>query len=195
MISVVLLFSAFSAYASENQDSAVYSYDFDLRFHLDAEGFQPRIRSHIRGYAELLDMLSLKGNLTWSAETGSMDLDLSIIPLTNPSAAVSMHFFGIPEHICMSSSLIGNETIWLNNYVLMEFALKSWNNLHIPLQYIALLFPYVTENAAIISAIVMSISTFDFCNNLFPYPYFIVLIEQPKESPIIIVITFYTSKI
>ena len=147
IISAVLLFSAAGAFASENQDLDVYSYDFDLRFHLDAEGFQPRIRSHIRGYAELLDMLSLKGNLTWSSETGSMDLNLNIIPLTNPSAAVSMHFFGIPEHICMTSSLIGNETIWFNNFVLMEFALKSWNNLHIPLQYIALLFPYVTENA------------------------------------------------
>ena len=147
MISAVLLFSAVGAFASEKQKDSVYSYNFDLRFHLDAEGFQPRVRSHIRGYADLLDMLSLNGNLTWSSETGSMDLDLNIIPLTNPSAAVAMHFFGIPEHICMTSSLIGNETIWFNNYVLMEFALKSWNNLHLPLQYLALLFPYVTENA------------------------------------------------
>ena len=147
VISVVLLFSAAGAYASEDQDYSVYSYDFDLRFHLDAEGFQPRVRPHIRGYAELLDILSMKGNLTWSSETGSMDLELNIFPQTNPSAGFEMHFFGIPEHICMTSALIGNETIWFNNYVLMEFALKSWNNLHLPLQYLALLFPYVTENA------------------------------------------------
>ena len=90
VISVVLLFSAAGAYASEDEDYSVYSYDFDLRFHLDAERFQPRVRPHIRGYAELLDILSMKGNLTWSSETGSMDLELNIFPQTNPSAGLAM---------------------------------------------------------------------------------------------------------
>ena len=146
-LTVFLLLSAVGSYSEEVRDSSVYSYDFDLGFHLNPDGFPPRVRSHIRGYSDLLDVIRMKGNLTWSDETGSLDLDLNIIPLTNPSAKIAMHFFGIPEHICMSSSLLGDEIIWFQNYVLMEFALKSWNNLHLPLQYLALLFPYVTENA------------------------------------------------
>ncbi len=147
VMTVFMLLSAAGSYSEEIRDSSVYSYDFDIGFHLNTEGFPPRVRSHIRGYSDLLDVLGLKGNLTWSDENGSLDLELNIIPMTNPSAGISMHFFGIPEHICMSSSLLGDETIWFQNYVLMEFALKSWNNLHLPLQYLALLFPYVTENA------------------------------------------------
>ena len=143
----LLVFSVTGALTEDNISPEVYSYQFSLRFHLNTDGFQPLVRSHLKGYSDLLDMLSLNGSLTWSPDTESIDLQLDIIPETNPSAALSMHFYGIPEHICMNSSLIGDETIWFNNFVLMEFALKTWNNLNIPLQYLALLFPYVTQNA------------------------------------------------
>ena len=146
LMALMLAFMAVSALA-EDGSPAAYSYDFDIRFRLNADSFPARVRTHIRGYAELLEILEMKGNITWAAENDSVDLKLDIIPVTNPSAALSVHLYGIPEHMCMSSSLLGDETIWFNNFVLMEFALKTWNNLHLPLQYLVLLYPYVTENA------------------------------------------------
>ena len=146
LMALMLITMAVPALAEEGSPAA-YSYDFDIRFRLNADSFPARVRTHLRGYSELLDILEMKGNLTFAAENDSVDLQLDIIPVTNPSAALSVHLFGIPEHMCMSSSLLGDETIWFNNFVLMEFALKTWNNLHLPLQYLVLLYPYVTENA------------------------------------------------
>ena len=63
------------------------------------------------------------------------------------SYSLSFRFFGLPEFVGVSSDLFGDETIWLNNLLLMEFSYKTWNNLQIPMQYIALLYPYVYRSA------------------------------------------------
>lgn len=145
----LVLFLSFSAvaYSLAEDSTSVCSYDFDLRFHMNADVFPARNRSHMQGYADLLNMLELKGNLTYNPASRSVDLNAMIIPVTNPEAAISFRLYGIPEHMGLTSPLLGNETIWFQNYVLMEFAHKTWNNLHIPLQYVTLLYPYVTESA------------------------------------------------
>ncbi len=127
--------------------SDVVSYDFDFHVRLNADVFSPRLRNHMQGYADLLNMLELKGNIIWNNASGSLDLTGELIPTGNPSAAISFRFFGLPDYLCLSSPLLGDEIIWFQNYSLMEFALKAWNTLHVPLQYPALLHPYVTENA------------------------------------------------
>lgn len=147
LVALLMLFPIVSSSFSESNDSSVCSYDFDLFMHLNADAFPAQIRSRIQGYAELINILEFKGNLTYSPDQRSFDLNLDIIPSTNADAAISFHFFGVPDYIGISSSLFGDETIWLNNYVLMEFAYKTWNNLRIPLQYVALLYPYVTRSA------------------------------------------------
>ncbi|MCR5296046.1 MAG: hypothetical protein K6E17_01435 [Clostridiales bacterium] len=136
---------AFPACAEEGPDARAY--DFSLRFHLNADVFPLRIRAHMQGYADLLEMLELRGNIVWSDDTQSFDLNASLIPVTNPDAAISFRLYGIPEHVCLSSPLLGSETLWFQNFVLMEFAYKTWNNLRIPLPWLVLLYPYVTENA------------------------------------------------
>ena len=146
MIILILCASAVSFSVAEDAPD-VYSYDFDLRFHMNADVFPARNRSHMQGYADLLNSLELKGNLTYCSSTDSFDLNVQIIPVSNPDASVSFKLYGIPEHMGMTSPLLGNESIWFQNYVLMEFAYKTWNNLRIPLQYVTLLYPYVTKSA------------------------------------------------
>ena len=144
-LSLVMMFCFISFSSSEEAD--VYSYDFDLFMHLNIEAFPDDMRSRMDGYAELINMLEFKGNLTFTGDRHSFDLNLEIIPLTNPDASLSFRFFGLPEFVGVSSDLFGDETIWLNNLLLMEFSYKTWNNLQIPMQYIALLYPYVYRSA------------------------------------------------
>ncbi len=125
----------------------IYSYDFDLRFHMTADIFPSREQAHMQGYADLLNILELRGNLTVNPAADSFDLNASLIPVTNPDSAVSFRLYGYPENMGLTSSLLGDEALWFQNYVLMEFALKTYNNLHYPLQHIVLLYPYVTESA------------------------------------------------
>ena len=145
LLILILSFSSISAFGEEVPE--VYSYDFDLLFHMNADVFPARTRSHMQGYADLLNMLELKGNITCQPAAKSVDLNATVIPVTNPDAAISFRLYGIPEHMGLTSPLLGDETLWFQNLVLMEFAYKTWNNLRIPLQYATLLYPYVTENA------------------------------------------------
>ena len=144
LVFVLLAGAAGPVHAEEN---AGFSYDFDLRFHLNADVFPLRNKAHMQGYADFLDILEFCGNISGSAATGSIDLNGRLIPLNRPDAVISFRLFGVPEHLCLSSPLLGSETLWFQNYVLMEFAYKTWNNLHLPLSWVAMLFPYVTENA------------------------------------------------
>ena len=144
---LILVISVSVASSLAEDTASVCSYDFDFRFRMNADVFPARIRSHMQGYADLLNVLELKGNMTYSPSTNSVDLNAQIIPVTNPDAAVSFRLFGIPEALALTSPLLGNETVWFQNYVLMEFAMKTWNNLRFPLQYVTILYPYVTESA------------------------------------------------
>ena len=144
-LSAVMMFCFISFSSSE--DVSVSSYNFDLFMHLNIDAFPDDMRSRMEGYAELINMLEFKGNLTFAGDNHSFDLNLEIIPVTNPDASLSFRFFGLPEFVGVSSDLFGEETIWLNNLLLMEFSYKTWNNLQIPLQYIALLYPYVYRSA------------------------------------------------
>ena len=146
-LGLLLAFSAPTASIADEITPDTLSYDFDLRFHMNADLFPVRERTRMQGYADLLNMLELKGNLTWRPSTQSFHLNLDIIPVSNPESAVSLLLYGIPEEMGLRSPLLGEETIWFQNPFLMEFAYKTWNNLHIPLQYFVLLFPYVTESA------------------------------------------------
>ena len=47
-LTVFLLLSAVGSYSEEVRDSSVYSYDFDLGFHLNPDGFPPRVLLHLR---------------------------------------------------------------------------------------------------------------------------------------------------
>jgi len=128
-------------------EATVYSYDYDLRFMINPEVFPPREKNRVRGYAELLNMLDFQGRIIWNPSTTSLDLTGSIIPVTSPSAAISFHLYGVPSILYLESPLLGDQTIYFHNDVLMEFAYKVWDNLGIKLQYPALLYPYSTEHA------------------------------------------------
>ena len=125
----------------------VLCYDFDFRLMLHPEVFPLHEQRRVRGYAALFDDLSFRGSFIYVPSTRSLDLSVSVVPNSNPSAAVSCRISGVPSHLMLTSPLLGDQTLFFNNIALMDFAYKTYQNLDIPLQYPVLLFPYATEYA------------------------------------------------
>ena len=123
------------------------SYDFDLTFYLNADSFPELLRTRADGYAALINSLGLRGNISWSTQTNSMDLEATMYFTDNPSLTYPFRIYGTKQRVFITSPLINNEIILLNMAALMEFAIKAKNTLGIPLSYLALLFPYTTESA------------------------------------------------
>ena len=145
-VMLILVFSILlpgSALAS----SDVLSYRFEFQAGLLPDHFPRQLRSRIMGYTEMLASLRFYGNVIYVPSTRSLDLHLTVEPLGNPEAAISCRLFGIPSHEMLSSPLLGDQTLFFNNIALMDFAHKTYLNLNIPLQYLAVLFPFASEYA------------------------------------------------
>ena len=147
--SILFLFTAFGAAAgAEEAAPAAIGYDFDLFFRLNPKAFPGKQQTHAQGYADLLEILELKG--TYAASdyvTPSVDITCSVIPTTKPESALDFHLYGVQSHLVLTSPLLGDEPLLLNNSALMEFSMKAYNLLNLPLPYLALLYPYTADNA------------------------------------------------
>ena len=145
LCALLILFSAVQALS----ESTVffYSYDFDLAFTLNSDSFPAMVRTRTAGYADLIDRLGLRGNLSWSKVTQSFDLEAELYFTDDPSLSYPFRLFGSEARIFLTSPLIRNEVILLNMAGMIEFSLKAKNTLGIPLPYIALLIPYSTTHA------------------------------------------------
>ena len=146
LLCALLLIPVFPAVAEEAAAGS-FSYDFDLTFRLDADTFPELLRTRAASYASLVNRLGLRGNLSWSSLTHSMDLDATLYYTDNPSLSYPFRIYGTKSRVFFTSPLINNEVILLNMAALVEFALKAKNTLGVPLPYLALLFPYSTESA------------------------------------------------
>lgn len=141
----LLLFSVSTAFAAKAQ--TVHSYDFDLTFALNAEAFPRLLRPRISGYAELLNRIGLKGNITWSTKTGSTDLNAEVYFTSNPSKTYPFRICSTKSRLFLTSPLLNNEELFFDKMALMAFSVKSQNTLNLPLPYLAFLYPYCTEYA------------------------------------------------
>ncbi len=120
----------------------VDSFDFDLKFHLNADVFPFRQRKQMQGYAELLEDLELKGNYSWCGETQCLDLHLQLIPVNDPDAALSFRLFGwLPNWLNVSSPLLGGNAVCFQPKEIMNFTVRAWEFFQIPLFPLAVLIP------------------------------------------------------
>ena len=126
----------------------VVSYDFDLRFHLEADTFSFRDRKKAQGYEELLDALEIKGNYSYCEETDCMDLHISLIPVTNPDAALDFRVFGwVANWLNVSSPLLGENAVCFRPKDVLSFSVRAWDFFSIPLFHFAILFPGILSSA------------------------------------------------
>ena len=140
---VLVLLSACAA----AEEPKAQRYDFDLTFVLNAEAFPPASRSRAGGYAELLNRLELRGSVTFCGRTESFDMDAILLFKDKPDVSIPFRFYGVPQHLFLTSPVMDNQTILFSMGALLEFAVKAKNTLNIPLPYFAFLYPYSTAFA------------------------------------------------
>lgn len=133
----LLTLGAVAAFGEGN----ISSYDFRLRFSLQSEAFPFREREHIEGYAQLLDMMELRGNMSRNPDTNSAEVQLDAVPLTNPDAAVKIRLFGTSDVVRIVSPLLGDVPLSYQPRGFMSFARRAWEAFRLPLPHLGLLIP------------------------------------------------------
>lgn len=148
LLACIMLLGAACAGAEEEKIPDVDSYDFDLRFQLNADAFPFRERKQMQGYAELLEALVIRGNYSWCEETDCLDLHLQLVPANDPDAALSIRIFGwLSNWLNISSPLLGEDSVCFRPKEIMYFVARAWDFFEIPLFPLAVLFPGLVEAA------------------------------------------------
>lgn len=120
---------------------------FDLNFHMDPEAFPQEQKGVTTGIADLLNTLTLKGTLDQSF-TGCFDLNTEFMLSGKEATRTSLRLFGTEAYWGIESSLLGDEMLMVNMISLLEFSMKMYFHLEIPLQRLTLLIsPYVHTSA------------------------------------------------
>ncbi len=127
-------------------ESADVGYGFDVHFSMDASAYPEDIQTLMQGVADTLNMLTLSG--TFALAGSSFDITADLLLENDEDTRTSLHLYGTDTHYQLGSSLLGNQELMMNNLALLEFAIKAYNHLGMPLQYPALLIsPYAHTSA------------------------------------------------
>ena len=120
---------------------------FDLAFQMDADAFPQEQRSVMRGIADLMNILTLQGTLERSF-TGCFDLNAQVMLSQLEDTRTSLRLYGMESCWGIKSSLLGDEILMVNLVALLEFSMKAYFHLNIPLQNLTLLIsPFVHTSA------------------------------------------------
>ena len=142
----LILILCFSFASAEEEKPASQLYNLDLTFSLNPDALPARSRSRALGYAELLDALELRGDITVCEATESFDLNAVLFFRESPEVSIPFRFYGTPHLLFLTSPIIADETLQFNMIALAEFAIKVKKTLDTPLPALALLYPVVYEH-------------------------------------------------
>jgi len=130
-LAFTFLFASVS-FAEESQ-----TFDFTLQATLNPSAFT----SDVTGWADLLSALTFRG--TCACSDSSFHMDLTVAPSDPSASPVSLCLFGTPAEVYIRSPLLGSNQILFSNDSLLEFCVKAYEHLDLPLQNLALLHPYI----------------------------------------------------
>lgn len=116
-----------------------------VRFSLTMDAVPaPSAPALAQGLAELMQAMTLDGTFAVS-DDGSFDLSADLLLDRSERTRTPLRLYGIPSHVSVESSLLGDQTVMLYMNVLQEFAMKMNNHMGIPMQYLTIFYPYSTE--------------------------------------------------
>lgn len=115
---------------------------FSLRMDAAASPAAPPLA---QGVAELMQAMTLDGTFAASGD-GSFDLSAELLLDASERTRTSFRLYGVPSHMNLESSLLGDQTVLLYMAVLQEFAMKMYNHMGIPMQYVTIFYPYATQD-------------------------------------------------
>lgn len=132
---------------------AVEGVRFRLTFDMDETAYPSDVADIMPGIADLLDILAVEG--VYAEEEGFFDLRAGVTLNDVARARADVHLFGVDAFWNIQSPLLGSETLTVGMLAMLEFAIKGYSHLEIPLQRAAILLsPYVhTSGLATLTAI------------------------------------------
>ena len=146
VLALMLLLGSISL--ADSKETTITGYAFDLRFHLNPEAFPASARKHMRGYADLLEVLTFRGSCFYDPSQEALSLCLDLIPDSQDADPVHLNFYGYEGWIMLASNLLGDgNDLLLSIDSLLEFAVKTYAHLGVQLQHIALCWPYVYRSS------------------------------------------------
>ena len=120
---------------------------FDLQFQMDPLAFPAENRKVLTGLADLINITSLQGTLA-TAYNGCFDMNAALMLAGQGDTRATLRVYGTESHWAVESSLLGSEKMMINMIATLEFALKAYYHLDIPVQRVALFVsPYVHTSA------------------------------------------------
>ena len=125
-------------------------FDFDFIVRLHPEALSDSLARQAAGYADLLEAVRFHGSYVWSLGLPGFELELSVIPVDSRGDPITFRLHGAEDLMFLNSSLFGEKTVMLSNYSLLNFCSKMSEHLGLPLQYFALLVPYVWKFSLLI---------------------------------------------
>ena len=115
---------------------------FRLTFDMDETAYPAEVRDIVSAIADLAEVLTLEG--VYAGLDGYFDLQADLVLNGQERTRTDLHLFGSDAHWNVRSSLLGNETLTIVMVSLLEFAIKGYSHLGIPLQRVLILAsPYV----------------------------------------------------
>lgn len=120
---------------------------FSLAFQMDPEAFPEEQQSVMSGIADLMNILTVQGTLDQSF-TGCFDLNADLLLAGEEETRTNLRLYGMESCWGIESNLLGDEMLMVNMIALLEFSMKAYFHLDIPLQRLTLLVsPYVHTSA------------------------------------------------
>lgn len=121
---------------------AAEGFRFRLTFDMDESAYPAEVQDVLPGIADLANILTLEG--VFAEKDGHFDLQADILLNGQERTRTDVHLFGSESHWNVRSSLLGDETLTIVMVSLLEFAIKGYSHLGIPIQRaLILVSPYV----------------------------------------------------
>ena len=117
------------------------AWQFSLHAQLSCTPEQPALQA----IADLMNAASFTGS--WVEKDGSFELRAAVEMEGYPRSRTGFTLQGVDSHWSLSSPLLGSTKLMFNNQAMIEFGLKVYHHLGIPLHWLTWLYPYVHREA------------------------------------------------
>ncbi|MGN0970495.1 MAG: hypothetical protein ACI4OY_00950 [Aristaeellaceae bacterium] len=122
-----------------------------VRFTLEAEvnpdAYPEADRSLMAGLEELIDIISLEGTFEYNEES-CIDLNVQLMLEQAEETRTTFRLYGCEDTWALQSNLLGDQQLFFPLTSLLEFCMKAYFHLNVPLQRVGLLLtPYVHKDA------------------------------------------------
>ncbi|MCH5286866.1 MAG: hypothetical protein J1E43_05565 [Christensenellaceae bacterium] len=115
---------------------------FRLTFDMDESAYPADVADIMPGIADLLEILTVEG--LFAEQDGFFDLQADVTLNELERTRTDLHVFGVDKFWNIRSSLLGGEAVSISMPAMLEFAIKGYSHLGIPLQRAAILIsPFV----------------------------------------------------